>query len=58
MLNPTSIKLMNEIFKNNDSILKINLLNIYYDYLKLDHKEDEKDEKGKYINLFMFIYFM
>jgi len=40
---------MNEIFKNDDTVLKINLLNIYYDYLKLDHKEDEKEEeKGEF----------
>eukprot|EP00833_Pecoramyces_ruminatium_P006630 jgi/Orpsp1_1/1180662/evm.model.c7180000074244.1 len=45
MLNQTSIKLMNEIFKNNDIPLKINLLNIYFDYLRIDHKENEKEEK-------------
>jgi len=52
MLNQTSIKLMNEIFKNNDSALKVNLLNIYFDYLSIDHKEEEKEgEKGLYIDI-------
>ncbi|ORX43435.1 hypothetical protein BCR36DRAFT_373938 [Piromyces finnis] len=45
MLNTTSVKLMNEIFKNNDTALKVNLLNIYYNYLKLDHKDEEREEK-------------
>jgi hypothetical protein len=50
MLNQTSIKLMNEIFKNNDIALKINLLNIYFDYLRIDHKDDKKEEEEEKAN--------
>jgi len=51
---------MNEIFKNNDIALKINLLNIYFDYLRIDHKDDKKEEeeeKGLYIYIYYFILF-
>jgi len=51
---------MNEIFKNNDIALKINLLNIYFDYLRIDHKDDKKEEeeeKGLYIYIYIILFY-